>query len=59
MMHPSMFPKATTKVGVKPDKVNDDVKPDKVNDDVKLNDVKSGARPVVVEVDVREQFINK
>ncbi|XP_058742038.1 uncharacterized protein LOC131614479 [Vicia villosa] len=54
MVHPNTFLKVTMMMDVKLDEVNDDVK-----DDVKLNDVKMGARLVVIEVDVREQFTNK
>lgn len=45
-----MFPKATVRM---------DIKPDKVKDNVESDDVKSGAWLVVVEVDVHEQFANK
>lgn len=53
-VHLNIFPKATMRMYVKPGEVNDDVKRDEVKDDVKSN-----ARSVVVEVDDREQFINK
>lgn len=54
MVHRYMFSKATTRMNVKPNKVKDDVKSDEV-----MNDVKSSARSVVVEVDVCDQFTNK
>ncbi|XP_050915837.1 uncharacterized protein LOC127130926 [Lathyrus oleraceus] len=61
MVHPDIFPKATVRMNVKPDQVNDDVNLDEVNDyvnpDEVNDDVKSGGRPVIVEVDVREQMI--
>lgn len=50
----NIFPKANVGMDVKPDKVKDTVK----LDEVKV-DVKSGARLVVVEVDVREPNATK
>lgn len=49
MVHQNMFSKATVRMDVKLDEVEESVKSYKVNDDVKLD-----ARLVVVEVDVHE-----
>lgn len=49
-----MFPKDTMRMDIKADKVKNYVKPDEVKDDVKL-----GARPIVIELEVREPFANK
>ncbi|XP_050895737.1 uncharacterized protein LOC127102411 [Lathyrus oleraceus] len=54
MVHPYMFPKDTMRMDIKADEVKNYVKPDEVKDDVKL-----GARLIVIEVDVLEPFANK
>lgn len=54
MVHPNMFPKTIVCVDVKLVEVKHDVKVDEANDDVK-----QGARPTGVELDVRAQFTNK
>lgn len=59
MVYLDMFPKYIVRVDVKSYEVMNDVKLDEVNDDIKPDDVKSDARLIFVEVDFREQFINK
>lgn len=54
MVHPCIFPKATMYDDVKPVDVEDDAKLGEVEDDVKVT-----AKPIVAQVDVREQFTTK